>query len=216
MIATACAALVLAPTLPAATLNILNPSFEFDILGNGGIGYTVANWTPNVSCCAVGIQDPTTGNYLSGTSIDGDNFAYGNGGGYGYYQVLSNTFQRNMVYTFSMMVGHRLDLGFGGYKLELRAGNVFNAVTPVATLTGAVDPGAGNWGSRTLTYTTGAAGPEIGQNILISFGSNGIQTNFDLATGTVDPVPEPATLGLIGASLIGFSLSRFSRRAASH
>ncbi len=206
LLSIACLSFSMLPALQATALNIINPSFEIDILGNGGNGYTVNGWTPNVGCCGVGIQDPTVGMYTSGLSFDGNNFAYGNGGGYGYYQVLTDVFKPNTTYVFSMMVGHRKDLGFGGYKLELRAGNTFSFLPVVASVSGASDPGSGLWAPQSVTYTTGASGTEIGQNILISFGSNGVQTNFDMATGTASTVPEPATLGLIGASLIGLGI----------
>ena len=199
------------PALHATALNIINPSFEVDILGNGGNGYTVNSWTPNIGCCGVGIQDPTTGMYTSGFSFDGNNFAYGNGGGRGYYQVLSDVFQPNTTYTFSMMVGHRNDLAFGGYVLELRAGNTFSFLPVVASASSASGPGPDQWQLKSVVYTTGASGTEIGQNILVSFGSLGIQTNFDFASGTASPVPEPGTLGLIGASLIGIGMRRFRR-----
>lgn len=207
----ACLSFSVMPALCATSLNIINPSFEIDILGNGGNGYTVNGWTPNVGCCGVGIQDPTTGMYTSGLSFDGNNFAYGNGGGYGYYQVLTAVFQPNTTYLFSMMVGHRNDLSFGGYKLELRAGSTFSFLPVLATASSASGPGPDQWALQSVVYTTGASGTEIGQNILISFGSLGIQTNFDLASATASPVPEPGTLGLIGASLIGIGMRRLRR-----
>ena len=191
------------PALHATALNIINPSFEIDILGDGVFTYgPIANWQTHSG----GIFNPTTSNYASGTSIDGANLAYGNGGGAGLHQVLSDTFQPNTTYTFSMMIGRRLDTAFGGYTLELQAGNVYNAFAPIASLTGITDPGSGQWGLRTVTYTTGSTGAELGQNILVSFGSFGVQTNFDLAAGTASTVPEPSTLGLIGASLIGLAM----------
>lgn len=200
-----CAAMSMALSINAATLTINNPGFEADLLGNGVFSYTLTGWTPNLGCCGIGFQNPTTGMFASGTSIEGDNFAYGNGGGFGYYQVLSNTFAPNTTYTFSMMVGHRLDLGFGGYLLALRAGPSF--LTPaVASLTGASDPGSGQWALQSLVYSTSFTGAELGQSILISFGSNGIQTEFDQATVTA--TPEPATLGLIGASLVAVGVQR--------
>lgn len=211
----ACTALSLAPSVNGA---ILNPGFESNALSDGGILYSVvSNWTPNVSCCAVGTQNPTTSMFASGNSIEGNNFAYSNGGGFGYYQVLTDTFAVNTNYNFSMLIGHRLDLNFGSYLLEIRAGNSF-ASSPLASFTGSADPGSGQWGLQSVSYQTGSAGAELGQNILVSFGSFGVQTQFDRAQLTAGlgsgEVPEPTTYGLIGVSLLAIQRLR-KRRSIS-
>lgn len=200
------AGMSLAPSLSGA---IINPGFEADSVTDGNFLHTVTGWTPTVGCCGVAIANPTTSWYASGNSFEGNNFAYGNGGGHGYFQVLPDVFAANTTYTFGMMVGHRLDLGFPGSLLEIRAGSFFS--TFLASSTDFTDPGSGQWQFRSVKYTTGSTGAEIGQQIVVSFGSLGIQTNFDAAELTSSSsVPEPATCGLIGVSL--FTIQQLRRR----
>lgn len=56
--------------------------------------------------------------------------------------------------------------------------------------------GTGTWEANSVSYTTGAAGAEIGNAIGISFWSSG-NVYFDDASVDATPIPEPGSLALL-------------------
>ena len=207
-IASSCLMIVPQVQVKAASITVLNPSFESPTAplqpGQTMAYYSIndiTNWVIGiVSNKLAGVSDPGKSNpgniYYNGVPVpDGVQVAYSNGPTIS--QLLSAVLQPNTQYTLGAYVGQRLAIGFQGYDIQLWAGNTLlasnNSPTPVA----------GTFVPVTVNYTSGSSGP-IGQPLEIRLLSSGVQANFDKITLNASPIPEPsAILGLLGFGLLG-------------
>ena len=214
-IASSCLMIVPQGQVRAASVTILNPSFEDPIAPQQPDGYftdnnspvVIGNWvSANDPGAQQGVLDPTKSENLTNNGLyydlqpvpDGDQVAYSNGGTIA--QQLSAVLQPNTRYTLSAYIGRRKVLAFPANSIRLIAGNTLvssNSVTPAA----------GTFQRVTVSYTSGGVGdPLIGKPLHIYLAAFGAQANFDNVTLDASPIPEPsAILGLLGFGLLGIA-----------
>jgi hypothetical protein len=194
----------------AQAIAITNPSFEADVLADNGFLLTASGWTITPFA---GAYNPNAAAYPGGAP-NGQNVLFSSGGSAS--QTLSATLAASTTYTLSYFVGQRADgLGFSAYRVELLAGS-----TTVAS-DGSLLPAPGTFLPGTVTFTSGASGPLIGQALGIRVSASGDQPSFDnlslLASGVTQPpatsVPEPASVALVAAGLL--ALGAVTRRKAT-
>lgn len=187
----------------AASLTVVNPGFDADVLAdgqfscNGTIGFT--GWNSFNSGCGTGLLNPDSTMFPGGVAPSQNNVAYHNGPA-GFWQALTDTYQAGNTYTFALLVGQRLDVGFGGYTIELRAGSGTGAL--LASTTNAVSPGAGTFLPTSVSYLVGTGNAVIGQQIAVVFRGIGTQTSFDNVTVDSSAVPEPGTYAMVGGAAL--------------
>lgn len=167
------AAMGLAGIAMAATITVLNPSFEADVLANGDFtNNAITDWTV-VGSSGAGAFNPNSAHVNETQIPDLDNVAYSNGGTI--CQTV-DTVDALTAYTLTVNVGRRLDIGFPGYTVELKAGGATQASADETSAT----PAAGEFELVTATWDSPAAGDAlIGTNLEICLGSDGVQTLYD-------------------------------------
>jgi len=207
-IASSCLIIVPQVQVKAASITVLNPSFESPTAplqqGPPDAYYSmndITNWVIGVVPGQdAGVSNPgaslPSNIYYDGAPVpDGVQVAYSNGATIS--QVLSAVLQPNTQYTLGAHVGQRLAIGFQGYDIQLWAGNTLLASNNSPT------PALGTFVPVTVNYTSGSSGP-IGEQLEIRLLSSGVQANFDKITLNASPIPEPsAILGLLGFGLLG-------------
>jgi hypothetical protein len=116
------------------------------------------------------------------------------------------TYLPNTIYTLSGYVGSPTSRGIGAggstAYVEILAGST------VLTDEALTDPGAGNWDTFSVSYTTGAVAPAGDIVILLGEENGSGQAEYTGISFTTDPaaagVPDgTSTLSLLGISLIG-------------
>lgn len=205
-------AAVSAMTANAGLLTVVNPGFDANVLAdgtftcNGTIGFI--GWNSFNSGCGTGLLNPDSSQYPGGVAPSQNNVAYHNGPA-GFWQALIDTYQAGNTYTFGLLVGQRLDVGFGGYIIELRSGSGTGPL--LASTTNAASPGPGTFLPTSVSYTVGSGDAAIGQQIAVVFRGIGVQTIFDNVTVDSSGVPEPGTYAMVGAGAL-LALLRHKRR----
>jgi hypothetical protein len=153
-------------------------------------------------------------------------FGSGNLGEYGLEQTLAATLQANSRYTLEVEIGNiasgtalnnqffNLD-GFPGYRVDLLAGGVVIA-SDNNTLANLIPEG--DWLTSVLQFQTADQHDLLGQSLGIrlvslnvvdpTFPNADLEVDFDNVRLSMTAVPEPATLGFLGATCVGILLRR--------
>ena len=189
----------------ADLLTVVNPSFEAQILSDGGFsvgsptGWTATNFT--------GIFNPATAHF-PGEAPDGFNTAFSNGGDIS--QTLNSAVTENTAYTLLVEVGNRLDLPFPLYRVQLLADGVL-----LAEDNNSLSPGNGEFLTSTVEFEALAGNPSLGGTLEIRLRGTGTQTNFDNVRLDATTIPEPSALSLLAMVASGWAASRFIRSTCS-
>jgi PEP-CTERM motif len=203
--------LAIAPEAKADSISIVNAGFEDPVLAPAN--YTDGSAPGWNVVGAGGVLNPSP-DMFSGGAPEGQNVGWSNGG------YLSQTLSDVLKFgTYSLMVdvGDRLDLPFGNYSVQLKAGSVVLAEDNNTLL-----PSNGTFLTSIVTYDATAGSPDIGQALTIVLNVNGIQTNFDDVrlnfTPSISGVPEPASLLMlgIGATVVLGCASRRRGKASAN
>jgi hypothetical protein len=182
---------------PAATITVVNSSFENPILGGPGA------WTPSIPGWDItgfaGTFRPAVGTQVLSVPA-GDQVAF-LGNGASIFQNLGVVAALGETYTLDLFVGTERTFTFGAYVIELLAGNT--AIASHSGTNNQTDPfipislsGIGNGDGNLGVRITATGGQPLFDEILVQGGAD---------------VPEPATWMLvpIGAALL--SVLRRSR-----
>jgi hypothetical protein len=207
----------------AVPINIVNYSFEADVVptdnnpatvsnGDDTIGITPVGWSNNVGGLLTRKPGSFFNNLIAPTPdpADGPNeqMAWSNGGSYE-YQVLTATLAPNTLYTLQVDIGVRSDTSFPGADIRFGTGSTMGANLLTAATSNTAAPASGNWSTWAYTFVTTPLSPNLGQTLRIEFHSNGIQTSFDNFRLDAVAVPEPSTLMLLTlGGLIAFAAKR--------
>jgi hypothetical protein len=156
---------------------VLNPGFEDDVLScAAGVDCDASPLTGWLCGPDTGVFKPSTAQFPGGVP-GGTNVAYIGRGldtiqTGSILQALGATVQANTIYTLTLSVGARADIGFTGYSAALLAGNVILASDNTLT------PAPGTFLTDVIVYRSAAAPPQLGQRLQILVKSVG--------TGQVD------------------------------
>ena len=191
----------------AEMVPIVNPSFE--VLPAGGLpivcgitcAYSLGAVIPGWTSTGGPFGQLIMGGYaLNPDATDGVVMAWSN---FGTISQDVGLAVAGVTYTLSVDLLHRTDSAFAGTMALLLGGS------PVAGLLTGADPGAGNWGTFTETYT--ATGADAGQTLRIQLNSSGSQGDYDNVQ--LDATPELGTMLLVASALTGFGLLNRKRKS---
>lgn len=189
----------------AVPIEIVNPSFEADVLFEGGVDETPSAWDTSAGG-GDGAFHPAPSAYPGGLVPDGENVGYANEPGNRVRQVLTEVLQPSSVYTLQVEIGRRLDVTFVGYRIQLRADGVVLAEESSMAV-----PSPGAFETAVLELTTGENDSQLGEPLEIVLLSQGTQTNFDDVRLDRRPVSPPApaipSLGTVGIGILAAMLA---------
>ena len=190
----------------SASINVLNPGFEDDVLSNGAT--TGANLPASWNGAAVA-WNPTTTQY-PGEAPEGQNVAAVNIGDL-WQTIGGSSITAGLTYTLEIDVGYRLDVSATpNYTVELRASGP-NGTLLVSKDQTDVTPSKGTFSPLTLSFTAPTGAAYLGQTLAIKMTSADVQTNFDNVRLSAVPLPAALPLFSGGLALLGFAVRRRSK-----
>lgn len=213
---------LMAGSVEAASIPVLNPSFESPVLDDGGISGSITNWTQEANWTQQATESGGSGTFYPNSAafnLKGDTLLSPANGKqcalfHGQYPIIyQNTWaviEANRTYTLTVAIGHRIGYaGVGQWSISLRD----SALHTIAILQrggsgAAPDPEEGNWTNQTVSFTTlgGTNAAYVGQALVVFLGSNGgDQFGVDNVRLEVVPAPKPSSaLGTgTGAGFLG-------------
>jgi hypothetical protein len=181
----------------AATISIVNPSFEEPVLSPGG--FTSSAPTGWSATGTVGAWYPLAGTYFSAIPPDQHQIVYlgVDNGPASLSQTLTDSLSPNTTYTLSFYAGLQSDHGESDYTVSLLAGSTVLASDSNGALT------SGNFTYRSIVYQSGAspATGTLGITVDVPV-SQVVFDSFSLVAvegPANESAPEPGTMGLTGA-----------------
>lgn len=220
----------------AATIAVVNPSFEntsgqtsfFEFtfgIPSGWALYDPSNITPDPNVY-IGTLQPNGTEFFPVTAPDGSrvailyNSAQKGSGEYGISQTLTENLTANTQYTLTVQVGNITsgtsqngtfyDLSnFPGYRIDLMA-----AGSVIASDNNTLSIAEGAWGTSTVSFTTGSsvlANQALGIRLVSLNATTGTPDNevdFDLVQLTATTIPEPSVFLFAISSLFGLMFIR--------
>lgn len=195
----------------AELITIVNPSFESDVTADGTNTSSLTGWTTN----GHKVQNPTDAQWtgatdqspdLDTTIPDGKN-VFINAGGTGKYvtQELSSTFHTGWEYTLTGYAGARKDEG-SGYNLDY-AFQILNGTTHavLSQTTGSFTAAdRDSWRQVVVSYTADAGLNGVPIEIrALNNGPNNTGWQYSVDNFSMSAIPEPSTLTLLSAGLLG-------------
>jgi HpiC1 cyclase len=183
----------------AATLNILNPGFEYGPALTEGIGDDRGPYVGAANNWDVG---GFAGSFMP--LADGAAYDLGPLGVVGFMnvggtlgQTLSDVFEADTNYVLSFDIGHRKDLGFAGSVIFYTD----SPLTPIASFL-LNDPGQDAFGLQFISLlATDIPNGAIGQNISLRFSASQGQVNIDNVQLNAALVPLPSAVFLFASGM---------------
>jgi hypothetical protein len=198
---------------------VSNPGFEDLVLsGPGGAGNFALDNIPSWTVTSVPNQTatfkPGTAQFPGGVPEGVNVAAVGNTTTGSISQSLAALLAANTTYTLMVDVGVRLDFPSSSYLIELIA----NGVTLASD--SSLNPAAGTFLTDTISYSSDSNPAQLGQNLEIRLSStspNGGQVDYDdvRLSASLNSVPEPSSLSVVGLSAFFLLIYGRFRRAAA-
>ena len=107
------------------------------------------------------------------------------------------TIEANSVYELTVAIGQRLDLGWSNLTVELRATDQ-NGTVLASGVYDATDAPDGTFSDVSISFDSTDFAGEVGNDLVITFRSAGVQALYDNVRLTESLVPEPSSLALLG------------------
>ena len=189
----------------AATIPIVNPSFEDPAQSPGG--FTTSAPTGWTGTGTLGVWYPLAGTFFTSSPPDQNQIVYltVDNGPASLSQTLADSLLPNTTYTLSFYAGLQSDHGTSDYTVSLLAGSTVLASDTNGALS------AGGFALRSFTFQSGASpiAGLLGIRVDVPV-SQVVFDDFTLDASPNSPAPEPGTLGFTAtsAALLGYLRAR--------